>query len=72
MTEKTSDLNRFIELYKIVGIPLRLYWYSDRETLCLVLKQGANNKFTGDAGYGSTIKFDAHGKFIEQSFSEGK
>lgn len=65
MTEKISDLDKFIALYKSLGITLEPSLSSDKGKVYLTLEQGANNKFTGYAGFGSAIEFDIYGKFVE-------
>lgn len=63
-----TDINKFIELYKSVGIDLIIERYPCG--LYLIFGQGDHEKLTGFYGFSTAIKFDLDGKFIEQSFGE--
>lgn len=67
-----TDLDKFLRLYKSIGINLDLDVKSDKEKPQIVLKleQGEHDKFGGYYGFCSEIVFDKNGKFIQQNFWE--
>lgn len=63
-----SDLDKFIALYKELGIELEP---EHREnTIVLILAEGDNPKLIGYGSFYSEIEFDKNGEFNEQGFWE--
>jgi len=58
-----SDLQKFIELYKSVGIELKPD-VRINGNLCLVLDDDADKEFGGCSSFFSVILFNENGKFI--------
>ena len=63
------DIERFILLYKSVGVELTSKENKDG-SLYIELRQGAHPKFGGNYDFFSEIVFDKDGKFVEQNFWE--
>jgi len=63
-----TDLQRFIELYKAIGIELEVQ--SDKFGNDIYILECDHEKITGHVGFYTNIKFDVDGKFIEQGFWE--
>lgn len=63
-----TDRDKFVELYKSVGIDLEIH--ETHSGSFLELQEGDHKSFTGYSGFGSQIMFDKDGKFVEQSFWE--
>lgn len=66
--ERVTDLQRFIELYRSVGIEL-VPETTDDGTPWLTLKEG-DPKVGGYLGFYTSIEFDKDGKFVQQSVWE--
>jgi len=64
-----SDLQKFIELYKSVGIELKPDVKINGD-IYLHLEEGEHKKFKGYNMFFSEIIFDENGKFISQGFWE--
>ena len=69
MKEDKTDLQRFIALYKSVGIELEPEDFKDGSS-SLVLEAGAHEKIDGYICFFTSIDFDKDGKFIEQRVYE--
>lgn len=74
--KSTNDLEKFIQLYKSVGIDLSQKKNSEGN-IYLTLgyneddpMENTSNKFGGYSGFYSIIIFDENGKFIKQEFFE--
>lgn len=72
-----TDLQKFIELYKSIGIDLIVNKEENTQEIILFSENinGANNftyseKFEGYSSFYSIITFDLKGKFIKQGFWE--
>ena len=69
-----SDLDRFIELYKDLGINLVVHDCSDRRhpeaVFGINLSADDGETFEGYWGFFSEIGFDRDGKFVFQGFWE--
>jgi hypothetical protein len=71
-----TDLEKFIELYKSLGIELEpenipfCPLTKEEEHICIRLIEGENDKFTGYSSFFSTVEFDKKGKFLNQGFWE--
>lgn len=71
-----TDLNKFINLYKGLGIDLKVH--NDDAGSYIVIGEGSycddkmttSKKFIGYTGFFSFIRFDKSGKFISQGFYE--
>jgi hypothetical protein len=64
-----SDLEKFIELYKSLGIELKPTQSRNKE-ITLHLEEGEHEKFQGYSNFYSDIVFDKNGKFLYQGFYE--
>lgn len=63
-----SDLEKFIELYKGLGIELDT---TTTETgFCITIEADRHKGITGYYGFCTDIEFDKDGKFIRQVFYE--
>ena len=71
-----SDLDKFVELYKSVGVDVKVYplykrEYGNIETgYKITLEADANEKVGGYSGFFTTILFDNNGGFICQNIYE--
>jgi len=67
-----TDLQRFIELYKSVGIELvtERHVKGDSELELIIANNGSNEKICGYSTLSTNIVFDLDGKFIRQEFWE--
>ena len=76
-----TDLEKFIELYKSIGIELGVNINSENNNQEILLSEGTysfsdgkkgtiSEKLKGYMGFYSSIEFDLNGKFIEQGFWE--
>jgi len=65
-----TDLEKFIELYKSVGIELKPKDYDKKGSVFVVIEADDNEKTKGYFGFYTNIVFDKNGKFIEQGFYE--
>lgn len=63
-----TDLQRFIDLYKSVGIDLKPE--KIRDQYVIHLESGSNEKLEGYTFFYSNIYFDKNGKFLSQGFYE--
>ena len=61
-----SDLDKFVSLYKEVGIDVAAE--KDQDRFIILLVSGAHPKLSGYIGYCTEIHFDLAGKFLEQKF----
>jgi hypothetical protein len=64
-----NDLERFVELYRSVGIDLSPK-KEDDGGFRLDLVEGEHPKFDGYSYFCSIIQFDANGVFVSQGFWE--
>jgi hypothetical protein len=62
-----SDLDKFVSLYKSVGIELHPI---EKEGEGFILELKENHGFDGYAMFLSVIEFDSNGKFLKQGFWE--
>lgn len=66
-----SDMDRFIELYKSVGIELEptqnIFNNFCGATYALQLEEGRTQKISGYTCFLTVLYFDAYGRFIEQA-----
>lgn len=71
-----TDLEKFKELYKSIGIELIVNIDNEKQQQFVRLSEGAytdaeaTKGFAGYMGFFSEILFDMNGKFIEQGFWE--
>lgn len=65
-----TDLEKFIELYKSIGIELATKDYDKKGSVFCTIEAGDNDKLKGYPGFYTNIVFDVNGKFIEQGFYE--
>ena len=61
-----TDLQKFMDLYKDVGVKVELEYSSDGSAF-LMLEPSVQEKIGGQGCY-TQIKFDTNGKFVEQNF----
>jgi len=65
-----TDLEKFIDLYKIFGIKLTPKYYGKKGSIFINIQEGENEKLIGYYGFYTNVIFDKNGKFIEQGFYE--
>jgi hypothetical protein len=71
-----TDLQKFIELYKSLGVELIVNIDFEKEKQHVILHEGTyadetmTTGFDGYTGFYSQIKFDIDGKFLKQGFWE--
>jgi hypothetical protein len=64
-----TDLERFVELYRSVGIEVKPT-KTDKGITSIVLEANSDPKITGYHGFATQLDFDADGKFISQGVWE--
>jgi hypothetical protein len=67
---KNCDMNKFINLYEGLGIPLQPHKRTDNKKGCFIRLIGDSKYFDGYVNFYSEITFDENGGFLCQGFWE--
>jgi len=68
--ENKTDLDKFIELYRSIGIEPEVTHIDISGGCYIRLNQGDSNKLIGYYYFYTMITFDSKGKFVNQGFYE--